>query len=60
LVRKHRVNVLSVVTCEECPAPPGHGVVVIRLATADPEPIVEELRGAGINVSDVRTLKAKG
>jgi len=60
LIRKHRVNVLSVVTCEECPAPPGHGVVVIRLATADPTPIVEELKGAGISVAEVRTLEAKG
>lgn len=56
LIRKHQVNVLSVVTCEECPAPPGQRVVVIRLATADPAPILEKLEGAGINVSEVQTL----
>lgn len=60
LIKGHQVNVLSVVTCEECAAPPGHGVVVIRLATAEPQPIVAELEGAGIKVSDVRTLQAKG
>ena len=60
LIRKHRINVLSVVTCEECAAPPDHAVVVIRLATADPAPILEELKGAGISVAEVRTLEAKG
>jgi len=60
LIRKHQVNILSVVTCEECPAPPGYGVVVIRLETTDPEPILEELKGAGISVAEVRTLQAKG
>lgn len=60
LIQKHRVNVLSVVTCEECPAPPGYGVVVIRLATADAEAIVDDLKGAGIAISEVRTAEAGG
>ena len=54
LIKKHGVNVLSVVTCEECPAPPGYGVVVLRLATAQADPIVKELEGAGIKITDVR------
>ncbi len=54
LIKKHEVNVLSVVTCEECPAPPGYGVVVLRLATAQADPIVKELEGAGIKITDVR------
>jgi len=54
LIKQHEVNVLSVVTCEECPAPPGYGVVVLRLATAQADPIVKELEGAGIKITDVR------
>jgi len=60
LIKGRKVNVFSVVTCEECPAPPGHGVVVVRLATADPAPIVKDLKEAGINVSEVWTLPEKG
>lgn len=60
LIQKHRINVLSVVTCEECPASPGHGVVVIRLATADPTLIVHDLGESGINVSDVQIVQQKG
>jgi len=51
------VNVLSVVTCEECPAPPGYGVVVLRLATAQADPIVKELEGAGIKLTDIRVCE---
>ncbi len=60
LIQKHRVNVLSVVTCEECPAAPGYGVVVIHLATADAEAIVDDLKGAGIAISEIRTAEAGG
>lgn len=60
LIKEHKVKVSSVVTCDECPAATGHGVMVIRLATSDPAPIVEDLRGTGINVLEVRTLPKKG
>ena len=56
-IKKHGVNILSVVTCEECPASPGYGVVVVRLATTEYEPIVSELERAGVKVLDVRTCE---
>lgn len=54
LIKEHEVNVLSVVTCEECPATPGHGVVVVRLATAEYGPITSDLEKAGVKVLDAQ------
>jgi hypothetical protein len=58
VIKNHQINVLSVVTCEECrnrSHNPDRCVVVIRIANYDFREVIHDLRQHEITVLDART-----
>jgi acetoin utilization protein AcuB len=56
-IKENKINIFSVVTCEECRIKRDNGVVVLRLATDDWRPLVKYLKDRGIKVLDARGME---
>jgi acetoin utilization protein AcuB len=58
ILKEHRANILSIVTCRHCSESPRHGVIVVRMEVADQQALLAELNDEDIDILDVReTLK---
>lgn len=59
ILKGHDANVLSIISCEECPSSDDHDVVVLRIDHFDWREIVQDLKEHGITVLDSQTTTPK-
>lgn len=60
ILRKHEVNVRSIVTCDECRMTPDTGVFVIKIDSYDWRGIVKDLKDHKIKVLDAQHMNSSG
>ncbi len=54
ILKKHRANILSIVTCRHCSESPRHGVIVVRMEVVNQTILVNDLNYDDVDVLDVR------